>query len=163
MTGGTIFILAKKKNKSVNIKRYKAKKGFNIGIFLFAVVFIYLIVTVTAYLLEDKPSIYEVREGSIVKDNNYTGLIIRQETTVNAESSGYINYYQNGNSKVKYGAPVYAYLRTYRLQIAEKLLREGNLSVGEIATEIGYTNPNKFTSAFRGEYGMTPTEYKKNV
>ena len=108
MTGGTIFILAKKKNKSVNIKRYKAKKGFNIGIFLFAVVFIYLIVTVTAYLLEDKPSIYEVREGSIVKDNNYTGLIIRQETTVNAESSGYINYYQNGNSKVKYGAPVYA-------------------------------------------------------
>ena len=38
-----------------------------------------------------------------------------------------------------------------------------NLSVGEIATEIGYTNPNKFTSAFRGEYGMTPTEYKKNV
>ncbi len=46
-------------------------------------------------------------------------------------------------------------------KIAEKLLREGNLSVGEIATEIGYTNPNKFTSAFRGEYGMTPTEYKK--
>ena len=31
-----------------------------------------------------------------------------QETTVNAESDGYINYYQNGNSKVKYGAPVYA-------------------------------------------------------
>lgn len=54
--------------------------------FLFAVVFIYLIVTITAYLLEDKPSIYEVREGSIVKDNTYTGLIIRQETTVNAES-----------------------------------------------------------------------------
>lgn len=65
--------------------------------------------------------------------------------------------------KGMYGAPVYAYLRTYRLQIAEKLLREGNLSVGEIATEIGYTNPNKFTSAFRDEYGMTPTEYKKNV
>ena len=108
MTGGNIFILAKKKNKSVNIKRYKAKKEFNIGMFLFAVVFIYLIVTITAYLLEDKPSIYEVREGSIVKDNTYTGLIIRQETTVNAESDGYINYYQNGNSKVKYGAPVYA-------------------------------------------------------
>ena len=108
MTGGNIFILAKKKNKSVNIKRYKAKKEFNIGMFLFAVVFIYLIVTITAYLLEDKPSIDEVREGSIVKDNTYTGLIIRQETTVNAESDGYINYYQNGNSKVKYGAPVYA-------------------------------------------------------
>lgn len=65
--------------------------------------------------------------------------------------------------KGMYGAPVYAYLRTYRLQIAEKLLRQGQLSVGEIAAEIGYTNPNKFTSAFRAEYGMTPTEYQKNV
>ena len=43
MTGGNIFILAKKKNKSVNIKRYKAKKEFNIGMFLFAVVFIILL------------------------------------------------------------------------------------------------------------------------
>ena len=58
MTGGNIFYLGKEKNKSVNIKRYKAKKEFNIGMFLFAVVFIYLIVTITAYhLLEDKPSI----------------------------------------------------------------------------------------------------------
>ena len=100
--------MAKRNNKSINIKRYKAKKGFNIGIFLFAVVLVYLIVTVTAYLLDDKPSIYEVREGSIVKDNTYTGLIIRQETTVNADASGYINYYQNENSKIKCGAALYA-------------------------------------------------------
>lgn len=62
-----------------------------------------------------------------------------------------------------YGVPIYTYCRTYRLQIAEKLLREGKMSVAEIAAEIGYINPNKFTSAFRGEYKMTPTEYKKNV
>ncbi|MDO4336753.1 MAG: AraC family transcriptional regulator [Eubacteriales bacterium] len=62
-----------------------------------------------------------------------------------------------------YGAPIYAYFRTYRLQIAERLLREGQLSVAEIAAKIGYANPNKFTSAFRSEYGMPPTAYKKNV
>ena len=62
-----------------------------------------------------------------------------------------------------YGVPIYTYCRTYRLQIAEKLLREGQLSVAEIAAKIGYINPNKFTSAFRTEYKMTPTEYKKNV
>ena len=65
--------------------------------------------------------------------------------------------------KGMYGAPIYTYLRTYRLQIAEKLLCEGQLSVGEIASQIGYTNPNKFTSAFRSEYGMSPSEYRKNV
>lgn len=62
-----------------------------------------------------------------------------------------------------YGVPIYTYCRTYRLQLAEKLLREDQLSVAEIAVKIGYTNPNKFTSAFRAEYGMSPTEYKKNV
>ena len=62
-----------------------------------------------------------------------------------------------------YGVPIYAYFRTYRLQIAERLLREGQLSVAEIAAKIGYTNPNKFTSAFRAEHGMPPTAYKKNV
>ena len=58
---------------------------------------------------------------------------------------------------------MFRFILTYRLQIAEKLLREGQLSVAEIAAKIGYINPNKFTSAFRTEYKMTPTEYKKNV
>ena len=62
-----------------------------------------------------------------------------------------------------YGVPIYTYVRTYRLQIAEKLLRESKLSIAEIAAKTGYSNPNKFTSAFRSEYGITPTEYKKNV
>lgn len=61
------------------------------------------------------------------------------------------------------GPHPYPYCRTYRLQIAEKMLREGQLSVAEIAAKIGYINPNKFTSAFCSEYKMTPTEYKKNV
>lgn len=62
-----------------------------------------------------------------------------------------------------YGAPIYTYFRTYRLQIAERLLRDGDLSVAEIAEKIGYVNPNKFTSAFHSEYGISPTAYKKNV
>ena len=48
-------------------------------------------------------------------------------------------------------------------RLRRKLLREGQLSVAEIAAKIGYINPNKFTSAFCSEYKMTPTEYKKDV
>ena len=80
----------------------------NLGIFLFAIVFIYLVVTVIMYFTGDTISVYEVREGSIVNDNSYTGLVLRQEEAVNAEGDGYISYYQNGNSKVKTGMPVYA-------------------------------------------------------
>ncbi len=62
-----------------------------------------------------------------------------------------------------YGDSIYSYMKLYRLQIAEKLLKETNLSVAEIADRIGYLNPNKFSSAFCAAYGVPPTEYRKKV
>ena len=62
-----------------------------------------------------------------------------------------------------YGDSVYAYMKKYRLQVAERLLKESRATVGEIALQVGYQNPNKFTSAFCAEYGVTPTAYRKEV
>ena len=61
-----------------------------------------------------------------------------------------------------YGDSIYSYMKVYRLQVAEKLLKESNLTIGEIASGIGYLNPNKFTTAFTREYGITPTKYRMN-
>ena len=60
-----------------------------------------------------------------------------------------------------YGDSIYAYMKQYRLQIAEKLLLESRLTVAEIAGKIGYLNPNKFTSAFCAQYGMPPSAYRR--
>ena len=60
-----------------------------------------------------------------------------------------------------YGDSIYAYMKRYRLQVAERLLKEKKLTIGEIAAQIGYLNPNKFTSAFCAEYGIPPTAYRK--
>lgn len=65
--------------------------------------------------------------------------------------------------KAVYGDSVYAYMRLYRLQIAERLLKESRLTVGEIAAQIGFLNPNKFTSAFCAVYGMPPTAYRRRA
>ena len=111
------------KKKSINIKRYKNKRELNLGILLFAIVFLYLVVTVIMYLTGDSISVYEVREGSIVKDNSYTGLIIRQESAVMAEADGYINYYQNENSKVRAGTNIYA-LSSEKLEVPESTEQE---------------------------------------
>lgn len=62
-----------------------------------------------------------------------------------------------------YGDSIYSYMKLYRLQIAERLLRESPLTVGEIAARIGYFNPNKFTSALHAVYGVPPTIYRKKV
>lgn len=100
--------MASRDKKLSNIRQYKRKREMNIGILIFAVVFVYLVVTVFMYATSKRISVYEVREGSIVKDNSYTGLIIRDETIVKAEADGYISYFQNENSKVKAGSNVYA-------------------------------------------------------
>ncbi len=62
-----------------------------------------------------------------------------------------------------YGDSVYAYMKKYRLQMAQRLLKETKLTVGEIAAQVGYLNPNKFTSAFCAAYGVPPTAYRKEV
>lgn len=99
--------MALKKKKSISIKKYKNKREMNLGIFLFAIVFLYLVITIISYFTSDTVSAYEVREGSIVRDNSYTGLVIRNETVVNAEEDGYVNFYQSENSKVKKGTRIY--------------------------------------------------------
>lgn len=56
-------------------------------------------------------------------------------------------------------------LRT-RLDRASWLLRHTELSVGEVAAEVGYTVPASFFHVFRDNYGMTPEQYraaKKNT
>ena len=71
-------------NKMTNIEVYRKKWHFNIGIFIFGVIFIYLAATVLLYLTGNHVSIYEVREGSIQKDTAYTGLILREENGCNS-------------------------------------------------------------------------------
>ena len=62
-----------------------------------------------------------------------------------------------------YGDSIYSYMKHYRLQVAERLLKESSFTVAEIAMQVGYLNPNKFTAAFCAEYGMPPTLYRRKV
>ena len=64
-------------NNLTNIQAYQKKWHFNIGLVIFGVIFVYLTVTILMYLTENHVSAYEVREGSILRDNAYTGFILR--------------------------------------------------------------------------------------
>ena len=44
---------------------------------------------------------------------------------------------------------------------AASLLAEGRLSVMEISGMAGYENCSKFAAAFRSEYGMSPSDYRR--
>ncbi|MCM1194228.1 MAG: AraC family transcriptional regulator [Acetatifactor muris] len=60
-----------------------------------------------------------------------------------------------------YGMPVYAYLREYRLEQATLALKKTDESITSVALAAGFTNPGKFSEAFKKRYAMTPTEYRK--
>ena len=61
-----------------------------------------------------------------------------------------------------YGSSIYSYMRSYRMQAATILLK-GNSSITEIAMKTGYTNPSKFSENFKREFGMLPTEFRKQM
>ena len=89
-------------DKFIDLNAYKTKKKipFNVGIIIFGIIFFYLIVTIILYLTSPHITSYEVREGSILNDYEYTGLAIREEMIVESEGDGYINYYTSEGSKV---------------------------------------------------------------
>ena len=83
------------------MRRFKTRREMNIGILIFALVFVYLIVTIWMYATSKKISVYEVREGSIAKDNSYTGLVLREEMVKSCGNVRIRRYFQNEGSRNK--------------------------------------------------------------
>lgn len=93
---------------AANILEFRKKKHLNIGVIIFGIIFVYLLVTIVLYLTRKHVTIYEVREGTIVKENAYTGIAIREEDVFYAEQSGYINYYIENTNKIKKSSNIYS-------------------------------------------------------
>jgi len=53
------------------------------------------------------------------------------------------------------------YLRTVRIQAAERLLTTTSSPLAEIAVDVGYTDQSHLTKRFREVTGMTPAAYRK--
>ena len=55
------------------------------------------------------------------------------------------------------------YVETYRLERSLVLFSEKQMTIGEITTLCGYSNPQTFRRAFQKRYGMLPSDYQKTV
>ncbi len=60
-----------------------------------------------------------------------------------------------------FGTTIYEYLRLLRMEKAADLLKDQQLSVGEIGRQVGYQTPHGFQNAFRKYYGASPLEWQK--
>jgi DNA-binding response OmpR family regulator/anti-sigma regulatory factor (Ser/Thr protein kinase) len=53
------------------------------------------------------------------------------------------------------------FIRIIRLRRAAQLLEKSQLTVSEIAYQVGFNNPKYFTKLFKEEYAVLPTEFRK--
>ena len=60
-----------------------------------------------------------------------------------------------------YGKTPAAFARGIVFKRAARLLAQGDAAISDIALVCGYSNPSKFSSAFRREYGANPLEYRR--
>lgn len=59
-----------------------------------------------------------------------------------------------------FGNTVFGYLNELKMTHAKRLLQDGGVSVGDIAIDLGYSEPQNFTKAFKRYFGYTPGEVK---
>ena len=131
-----------KKNKKV--VRYKRPLNINVGMIIFAIIFLYLVFSVYTYLKREKIQFYEVVDGGIVSNRMYTGLILREEQVRNADRSGYINYYLREGKRASVGSRIYSLDETGSL---EELLKD-NAEAGNSLSDDSLSDLTKQLTSF---------------
>lgn len=51
------------------------------------------------------------------------------------------------------------FIRTIRLKRGRQLLEESQMQISQIAYEVGFNSPKRFSKYFRDEFGLSPSEY----
>lgn len=63
--------------------------------------------------------------------------------------------------KEVFGTTVFGYLQQVRMEEAQQLLLAGDMSISQIALDIGYKNANHFSAAYKKQFGYSPSELRK--
>lgn len=74
---------------------------------------------------------------------------------------GYSEFYTTRKFKEISGMQFRDYLRLRKLAFALKEIRDSEKGILDIAYDYGFSSHEAFTRAFKGTYGVTPSEYRK--
>lgn len=63
--------------------------------------------------------------------------------------------------KEVFGTTVFGYWNQLKMNEAKTLLLDGDMSVTDVAKQLGYKNPQHFSTAFKRSYGVVPSKLKQ--
>lgn len=124
------------------VKNIRNVLSFNIATVLFGALFLYMLVTVVLYITSTHVVSYQVTAGPLARNPVLTGLAIRDEQVVTAESPGYIRYLARDTMKVRKNGTVYALTDTKAAQ--------NNISLTEKQLEKVRSRLADFSNTFSG-------------
>ncbi|TCT16246.1 two-component system response regulator YesN [Natranaerovirga pectinivora] len=77
-----------------------------------------------------------------------------------ANAAGFSKYHISRIFKQHMGTTIIDYLTQKRINKARELLKEGNYSIKQISSMVGYSDPNYFTWTFKKIEGVSPVKYR---
>lgn len=137
-----------KRKKNSKIVRYRRPLNINVGMIIFAIIFVYMAFSVYTYIRKDKVQFYEVMEGSIVNDSSYSGIILREEEVQYTDRAGNINYYVREGKRAAVGTRIYSIDETGSM---EKFLQD-NPEANVTLTDANLSDIKRQLSAFSMNY-----------
>jgi len=78
-----------------------------------------------------------------------------------AQVVGMSQYYFSKLFKMSTGTTPHQYVMRQRVERAQEHLREGQMPLAEVATQVGFETQSHFTSVFRRLVGATPKRYRE--
>ncbi len=73
---------------------------------------------------------------------------------------GLNDYQLKAGFRQVYGTTVFSYLHEQRMQQAHHLLQKTDLTVTEVANQVGYTSLSAFSNAFKKFFGTNPSSFR---
>lgn len=104
---------------------------------------------------ESDEIVYTISE--YIKQNFESEISLGELSRIFSVSEGYLSR----KFRQVTGIGVNQYITFVRISTGERLLKEGNLSVTEVANCCGYNDSNYFAAVFKKIKGITPLRYKK--
>ena len=101
---------------------------------MFLIIFIYVLISVLTYLTSHKTEVYEVRSGSLSDNLVYQGIALRNESVVNSDYTGTINFYNKEGERVPEGGLAFSVDETGKITDYLKPDEESFLSKDDIKT-----------------------------
>ena len=90
-----------------NVVRFRRPKTVNIGVIICIIIFIYVMFHLYTFLTTEQITVYEVAQGTIVANDTYQAVAIRDEEIIYSDRSGYLYYYGKNRSRVGVRSLVY--------------------------------------------------------